>query len=184
MNCSRGGFRCAWPVQPRRSEDNPSQYRPSSDTGSPPSIDEGSLSTKNQHSICVYSPDPILPNRTIISNESAPLFDFLRTVFLRSLLHPMVHETTVNFFIQEGLQTALNIPCLMHALLACCGAEFPADDHDMRYRQLAEVHYAKAVAGLRANLDNTYLGDQGIFLLRTVIMLCIYEVRLPRLDPI
>lgn len=87
----------------------------------------------------------------------------------------------MNFFIQEGLQTALNIPCLMHALLACCGAEFPVDDHDTRYRQLAEVHYAKAVAGLRVDLDNTYLGDQGIFILRTVIMLCIYEVGLP--DP-
>ena len=91
----------------------------------------------------------------------------------------MLHETTVNFFIQEGLQTALNISCLMHALLACCGAEFPVDDHDMRYRQLAEVHYAKAVAGLRADLDSGCPGDQGISLLRTVIMLCIYEVCLP-----
>ena len=87
----------------------------------------------------------------------------------------MVHETTANFFIQEGLQTALGIPCLMHALLACCGAEFPVEDHDLRYRQLAEVHYAKAVAGLRADLDG-YPGAQGISLLRTVIMLCIYEV--------
>ena len=175
-NCSRGGFRCAWPVQPRRNK-APGQSRPSSDTGSPPNSDEGSLSTtSNYNSTCIYSPDPIIPNRTIISSESAPLFDFLRTVFLRSLVHPMLNEKTVNFFIQESLQTALHIPCLMHSLLACCGAEFPVDDHDTRYRQLAEMHYGEAVAELRTDLDNIYPRDQGIFLLRTVLMLCIYEV--------
>lgn len=87
----------------------------------------------------------------------------------------MAQQTTIEFVKQEKLQTAFSTPFLMHALLACCGAEFPADD--TRYRRIAERHYAKAIAGLRDYLAGaTELGTRSIVLLMTVIVLCIYEV--------
>lgn len=62
----------------------------------------------------------------------------------------------------------------MDALLACCGAEFPADD--VRYRRLAEIHYAKSVVGLRADLASDNPHAHSMVHLKTVIILCIYEV--------
>lgn len=124
---------------------------------------------------CIYTPSPFTPYSSIISSESIPLFEFLRTAFLPTLIHPMSHPATIEFIKYEKLQSAFSAPFLMHALLACCGAEFPADD--MRYRRIAEGHYAKAIGELRAYLDSgTNSTVRPIVLLMAAIVLCIYEV--------
>lgn len=64
----------------------------------------------------------------------------------------------------------------MHALLACCGAEIPSAKAS--FRQLARYHYTHAVAGLRNNLNDGLLQDRWVVSMLTIMMLCIYEVRL------
>lgn len=64
----------------------------------------------------------------------------------------------------------------MDALLACCGAEFPADN--VRYQRLAQIHYAKSIAGFRVDLASDNPQAHSMVRLKTVIVLCIYEVGL------
>jgi hypothetical protein len=62
----------------------------------------------------------------------------------------------------------------MHALLACAAAEIPVNDPE--YRRMAEVHYIKAVSGLRQSLVQAHGPSQRTVVLWTVLILCIYEV--------
>lgn len=113
----------------------------------------------------------------VVAPESVPLFDFLRTVFLPQLIRPTAQRTLIDFFSHESLAMALRAPFFMHALLACSGAEILVEGTHIQahFQRLADSHYAKAVAGLRANLDTNQMESNGTTILRTVIMLCIFE---------
>ncbi|KAI9041845.1 uncharacterized protein KD926_006390 [Aspergillus affinis] len=119
-----------------------------------------------------------------ITSDSIPLFDFLRAVFLPQLIRPTAQRTLIDLFSNESLAIALRVPFFMHALLACCGAEILVEGRHIQthYQQLAERHYTKAVAGLRANLDTNLTDRDGTVVLQTVIMLCIYERSKPYLS--
>ncbi|KAF7170955.1 hypothetical protein CNMCM5623_003402 [Aspergillus felis] len=60
----------------------------------------------------------------------------------------------------------------MHALLACAAAEIPVNNP--QYYRMAELHYIKAVAGLRQSLVQAH-GPSRTVVLWTVLILCIYE---------
>lgn len=69
---------------------------------------------------------------------------------------------------------AMQVPACMHALLACSGAEIPAQTANIQ--GLAQYHYAKAVTGLRENLSQQGSAKIWLVTMHTVLMLCIYEV--------
>ncbi|KAB8216341.1 fungal-specific transcription factor domain-containing protein [Aspergillus novoparasiticus] len=119
-----------------------------------------------------------------ITPASAPLFDFLRAVFLPQLIRPMAHDTVIKSAADESLIMALRTPFYMHALLACCGAEIPVDDmcSQVHFQKLARMHYVKAIAGLRESLDSGILNAENTAIIRTSLMLCIYERSKPRLS--
>lgn len=171
-NCSRGNLLCTWPsgspggLRRQNSVEilsdqgacpdisSHSSAYPSSDLAplkhdgdrlsqSTPSADANRLRNEAWSTL-------MLPTSSVISADSIPLFEFLRMAFLRSLVHPMTHGAIVAFLRQEILKLAFSIPFLMDALLACCGAEFPADN--VRYQRLAQIHYAKSIAGFRVDL--------------------------------
>ncbi|OJJ31458.1 hypothetical protein ASPWEDRAFT_32090 [Aspergillus wentii DTO 134E9] len=151
------------------------EYRPSLDecdfTMTPLSDDDLSLS--------IYTPSTLYS--PAITPDSILLFDFLQMVFLRQLIRPMAHESVIERFNAEGLKLAFQTPYFMHALLACCGAEIPVETPH-HYRRIGETHYAKAVAGLRADLAAGDLQYKLTTMLRAVIILCIYERSKPRLS--
>lgn len=192
-NCSRGHLLCTWPsgslggLRRQNSVDVVSDQGACPDVSTTyPSSDLASLEYDGDGLSQSASADGADSHRndgwssrmhlmsSVIPADSAPLFEFLRIAFLRSLVHPMTHEATVAFFSQEILKLAFSTPFLMDALLACCGAEFPADD--VRYRRLAEIHYTKSIVGLRADLASDNPQAHSMVRLKTVIVLCIYEV--------
>lgn len=75
---------------------------------------------------------------------------------------------------RESLRWAFQSPFCMHALLACAAAEIPVNNP--QYRRMAEMHYIKAVSGLRQSLIETSDSSEWTVVLWTVLMLCIYEV--------
>ncbi|KAJ5626459.1 hypothetical protein N7528_003886 [Penicillium herquei] len=108
-----------------------------------------------------------------ISSESGNLFDFLRRRFLPELIRPAANSELIDALSRETMLLALEKPFCMHALLACCGAEIPTQDQ--KPRQLARLHYTKAVKALRENLNESNIQSQWIVTTLTVMMLCIYE---------
>ncbi|KAF7592266.1 hypothetical protein BBP40_000468 [Aspergillus hancockii] len=119
-----------------------------------------------------------------ITSASTPLFEFLRTVFLRQLIRPMAHDAVIESAAQESLMLAFRTPFYMHSLLACCGAEIPVQDlhAQVYFQKLGRVHYVKAIVGLRESLDNGRLDVNNTAIIRTSLMLCIYERSKPRLS--
>lgn len=90
----------------------------------------------------------------------------------------MAHDRVIKSAADESLILALHTPFYMHALLACCGAEIPVDDmcSQVHFQKLARMHYVKAIAGLRESLDSGILDAENTAIIRTSLMLCIYEV--------
>ena len=112
---------------------------------------------------------------------SNPLFDLLRTKWLRQLIRPLVYESLIELYYQESMAMAMYTPFYMHALLACCAAEYPVNDTNVNAREqfsrLSRKHYIHAITGLREALraDVANMNREGI--IRTVLILCIFEVR-------
>ena len=144
--------------------------------------------SQNDYTMTPYSSSPSILNyispliclSPAITPASAPLFDFLRAVFLPQLIRPMAHNTVIKSATDESLMLALRTPFYMHALLACCGAEIPVDDvcSQVHFQKLARMHYVKAIAGLRESLDSGMVDAGNAAIIRTSLTLCIYEVRL------
>ncbi|KAK1144095.1 hypothetical protein N8T08_005757 [Aspergillus melleus] len=137
-----------------------------------------------QACILTIAPPVSLTYPNAITADSIPLFDFLRSVFLPQLIRPTAQRALIDLFSNESLTMALRVPFFMHALLACCGAEILVEGRHLQthFQRLAELHYAKAVAGLRASLHTDSLENDCTVVLRTVIMLCIYERSKPYLS--
>lgn len=112
-----------------------------------------------------------------ITAESGPLFDFLKSTFLPQLIRPGTNGRIGDALSKQTFALALDNPFCMHALLACCGAEIPSSAK-ASFRQLARYHYTHAVAGLRNNLNDGLSQDRWVVAMLTIMMLCIYEVRL------
>ncbi|KAE8382002.1 hypothetical protein BDV26DRAFT_288977 [Aspergillus bertholletiae] len=149
-------------------------------------------SSQNDYTMATRSDAPSLLNHVsslsylspAINPASAPLFDFLRAVFLPQLIRPMAHDAVIKSVTDESLMLALRTPFYMHALLACCGAEIPVDDmySVMHFEKLARMHYVKAMAGLRESLDRGMLEAENTAIIRTSLILCIYERSKPCLS--
>lgn len=111
-----------------------------------------------------------------VPTESGPLFDFLRTVWVNRLLRPTVQKYVREAFARDTLSLAMNIPGVLHALLACSGAEYPVENSTFRRR--GELHYNKAVAALRNALIVSDSRRHQLPALQAVLIMCIYEVGL------
>lgn len=114
----------------------------------------------------------ILPSAII--NEDAALFDHMRSIFVPQLIRPTNDSKYVNDFTANSLQLAFHLPFFMDALLACSGAEIKTNSS--LQRRAAESHYIKALAGLRSHLANYNQQQAEVVILRTIMLLCIYEV--------
>jgi hypothetical protein len=134
-----------------------------------------------------YHPGPLdLPHEPttvffyagVISPASSSLFDLLRTKWLRQLIRPLASGLLIESYHQESMAMAMSTPFYMHSLLACCGAEYPVDDVNARehFWQLSRKHYVRAITGLREALGASEPKIHKQAILRTVLMLCIFEV--------
>ncbi|EAW14966.1 Zn(II)2Cys6 transcription factor [Aspergillus clavatus NRRL 1] len=126
-----------------------------------------------QTSCSVTVGDGLGVNSPVLVPLNVHLFDYLQTVFLPQLIHPLAHGTFNEMVNREGLGLAFQHPFCMHALLACSAAEIPVENP--QYRRMGQVYYAKAVAGLRLSLERSEPSDRWIVTLWTVLLLCIYE---------
>jgi len=81
---------------------------------------------------------------------------------------------------------AMYTPFYMHALLACCAAEYPVDDANGRARdefsRLSRKHYIRAITGLREALRTAEPNIHREGIIRTVLILCIFEVSTPTMS--
>lgn len=131
-NCSRGHLLCTWPsespggLRRQNSVDvvsdqgacpdvsSHSSTYPSSDLASLEHDGDGlSQSAPSANADCHRNDGWSSRMRlmsSVIPADSAPLFEFLRIAFLRSLVHPMTHEATVAFFSQEILKVSFQHP--------------------------------------------------------------------------
>ncbi|KAE8143609.1 hypothetical protein BDV38DRAFT_885 [Aspergillus pseudotamarii] len=160
--------------------------------GFPSPRESNTPNSQNDYMMTPYSSSPSILNYTspliclspAITPASAPLFDFLRAVFLPQLIRPMAHNSVIKCATGESLMLALHTPFYMHALLACCGAEIPVDDmcSQVHFQKLARMHYVKAIAGLRESLDSGIVDAGNAAIIRTSLILCIYERSKPRLS--
>ncbi|RHZ45552.1 peroxisomal copper amine oxidase [Aspergillus thermomutatus] len=114
-----------------------------------------------------------LSSRKAVEATPSQLFDFLQTIFLPQLIHPVTKGAVNELVTRESLRWAFQSPFCMHALLACAAAEIPVNNP--QYRRMAELHYTKAVSGLRQSLIQTSGSSQWTVVLWTVLILCIYE---------
>ncbi|GAB1200452.1 hypothetical protein APSETT444_009825 [Aspergillus pseudonomiae] len=96
----------------------------------------------------------------------------------------MALDTVIRAAADDSLTLALRTPFYMHSLLACCGAEIPVDDvySQVHFQKLASMHYVKAISGLRESLDSGMFDAANTAIIRTSMMLCIYERSKPRLS--
>lgn len=76
---------------------------------------------------------------------------------------------------------AMHIPFYMNSLLACCAVEYPVDDANVNAREelsrLSKKHYIRAITGLREALAADEANIQRDAIVRTALILCIFEVR-------
>ncbi|KAB8230235.1 Zn(II)2Cys6 transcription factor [Aspergillus alliaceus] len=151
---------------------------------SPSSHSDRTLTMHNSAPVILHSTPWTMHPSPAVTPASAPLFEFLKAVFLRQLVRPLAHDTVIESAFQESLALATRTPFYMHSLLACCGTEIPVDDIDTQehFQKLARVHYVKAIAGLRESLDSGMSDVQNTAIIRTSLMLCIYERSKPRLS--
>lgn len=111
----------------------------------------------------------------------ALLFDHARYIFVPQLIRPDVTKSFAEKYASESLQLAYNVPFFMNAVLACSGAELRADSP--YHRRLAEAHYTDAVTGLRKYLGGQNRPQIEALALRTVMLLCIFEVSKYHVQP-
>ncbi|KAE8406503.1 fungal-specific transcription factor domain-containing protein [Aspergillus pseudonomiae] len=153
-------------------------------TDTPSSQNDYTMTTQSSHSSILNYISPLLCLSPAITSDSAPLFEFLRAVFLPQLIRPMALDTVIRAAADDSLTLALRTPFYMHSLLACCGAEIPVDDvySQVHFQKLASMHYVKAISGLRESLDSGMFDAANTAIIRTSMMLCIYERSKPRLS--
>ncbi|PKX96425.1 Zn(II)2Cys6 transcription factor [Aspergillus novofumigatus IBT 16806] len=166
QNCLRCDIECVWPVRrPSHVDDQLTHPGSSSISAEPASDTEYQLVDTQTPSIIAFSNGPASYS-SVLTPADSQLFSFLQTIFLPQLIHPVTKGL-------ESLRWAFQSPFCMHALLACAAAEIPVNN--LQYRRMAEMHYIKAVAGLRQSLVQTGDSSQWTVVLWTVLMLCIYE---------
>ncbi|OGM44995.1 hypothetical protein ABOM_005796 [Aspergillus bombycis] len=153
-------------------------------TTTPSSQNDYTMTTHNSPPSILNYISPLICLSPAITPASAPLFEFLRAVFLPQLIRPMAHDAVIRSAANNSLTLALRTPFYMHALLACCGAEIPVDDiySQTHFQKLARMHYVKAIAGLRESLDSGMFDAANTAIIRTSLILCIYERSKPRLS--
>ncbi|BCS28114.1 uncharacterized protein APUU_61162A [Aspergillus puulaauensis] len=115
----------------------------------------------------------------VIPAASSQLFDLLRTKWLRQLIRPLAYDSLIELYHQESMAMAMYTPFYMHALLACCAAEYPVDDANGSAREefsrLSRKHYICSITGLREALRTAESNIHREGIIRTVLILCIFE---------
>ncbi|KAL2813440.1 hypothetical protein BJX63DRAFT_394443 [Aspergillus granulosus] len=113
----------------------------------------------------------------IIPLGSGLLFDLLQIKWLRQLIRPMASASLIELYYRESMRIAMHTPFYMQSLLACCAAEYPVDDINVRehFWRLSHNHYVRAITGLREalNAGQPKLHEEAI--VSTVLTLCIFE---------
>ena len=105
----------------------------------------------------------------------SPFFGFMKDVFAPQLVMPTDDIGFVDIFTNQTLNTAFETPHLMQALLACSASEAPTTGTFLA--RVADVHYFKALSGLRSSLAEDEISQTSeITALRTILLLCMYEV--------
>ncbi|KAL3492461.1 hypothetical protein BJX62DRAFT_250655 [Aspergillus germanicus] len=108
---------------------------------------------------------------------SNPVFDLVRSKWLRELFRPMASAPLIQSCYQQSMAMAMHTPFYMHALLASCAAEYPAYDRGARdyFHWLSAKHYVHAITGLREALGGSDSARRSITIASTVLILCIFE---------
>ncbi|KAL4862816.1 fungal-specific transcription factor domain-containing protein [Aspergillus spectabilis] len=184
-NCARRWLTCIWPspTATAASDDIQPDFSMPMLSPSPagsPSIESIGIrvaDTKRGLSNVTHEPTTVPSYAGVIPLASGSIFDLLRTKWLRQLIRPLASGLLIESYHQESMAMAMSTPFYMHSLLACCGAEYPVDDVNARehFWRLSRKHYVRAITGLREALraSEPKLHRQAI--LRTVLMLCIFE---------
>lgn len=173
QNCLKRNIECIWPGS--RASHVHERPSPESSSIAAESISGTECQLVNTRTpfIIAFSNAPAWYSPAL-TRANSQLFGFLQTIFLPQLIHPVTKGAMNELVTRESLRWAFQSPFCMHALLACAAAEIPV--HNPQYRRMAELHYIKAVAGLRQSLIHTSDPNQWTVVLWTVLILCIYEV--------
>lgn len=125
-----------------------------------------------------HTTDPSPSSLRIVTrreSHKSPFFEFMRAVFLPQLIMPTYDHGFIERFASQSLGEAFRFPYFMDALLACSGSEIMISDDF--HRNLAEMYYFKALRGLRTHLSGASVSHRPeIQVLRTILLLCMYEV--------
>jgi hypothetical protein len=91
----------------------------------------------------------------------------------------MASAPVVECCYQQSMAMAMHTPFYMHALLASCGAEYPAYNAGAReyFHRLSARNYVRAITGLREALGRADPRRHSTAMASTVLILCIFEVR-------
>ncbi|KAL5041789.1 hypothetical protein BDW71DRAFT_217431 [Aspergillus fruticulosus] len=185
-NCSRRWLQCIWPsptagaasdaiqVPPSMAllSRSPAVSRPTESTGL------GGRSGMELSAPVLYPEPTTLPFYVgVIPTSSSPLFELLRAKWLRQLIRPLAAGSLIELYHQESMATAMSIPYYMHALLACCAAEYPVENVNAleHFWRLSEKHYVRAITGLREALSASGPITHSGAIIQTVLILCIFE---------
>ncbi|GIK00876.1 hypothetical protein Aspvir_004905 [Aspergillus viridinutans] len=173
QNCLKRNIECVWPGR-RASHANDQVTVPGSGDISAETVSgtEYQLVDTQTPSIVTFSNGPACYS-PVLSPANSQLFGFLQTIFLPQLIHPVTKGAVNELVTRESLRWAFQSPFCMHALLACAAAEIPVNNPE--YRRMAELHYIKAVSGLRQSITQAHGSSQWTVVLWTVLILCIYE---------
>lgn len=112
---------------------------------------------------------------TLEDHARSQLFQYMREVFIPSLMSSSNAQQSSQELITDSLELAEQVEFFLQALLACSALEIKSDD--AIYRELAREYYTQAVSGLRTHLEGDDWKHVEFVALRTINLLCIYEVR-------
>ncbi|KAL6238397.1 hypothetical protein BDW75DRAFT_201687 [Aspergillus navahoensis] len=183
-NCSRRGLKCIWPSPTGASDGTQAAHSMPLLSHSPavsPSTEStgpaGSSGIAVSSSVLYPEPTTLPFYAGAISTSSSPLFELLQAKWLRQLIRPFAAGSLIELYHQESMAMAMSVPFYMHSLLACCAAEYPVENVNAleHFWRLSEMHYVRALTGLREALSASEPKIHSEAIIQTVILLCIFE---------